>query len=150
MPPACLHTAETPLHEAPLVSTPYGAPLHVRRAYVSWHSLKLSPGYRPCCTFIAEAVHVATLTELGLRGVPRDTPPAFSSERIQHVAFLTHLHLRRRRSATFGAAASRICTAKQHSSRSSSVSVIIKSLLHAQRKPIISIARSWQPRLDVA
>jgi hypothetical protein len=99
MPPACLRTAETPLHAAPLVSASYGAPFtRLQQPRIAAHR-----------TFDAETAHDLALVASGLSGHLALVASGLSGHlaqaasipeprRTRHVALLVPPYLRRRKS----------------------------------------------------
>jgi hypothetical protein len=103
--PACLRTALPPLHVVPLVSASYDTPLHVWRNHV-----------------LRRPFDRAKATVRAAPSAPKQstTPPRphwaseasclDAPERARCVMLLTHSHLRRRRSASFGIAEGESCS----------------------------------------
>jgi hypothetical protein len=88
MPPACLRTAETPLHAAPLVSASYGAPFtRLQQPRIAAHR-----------TFDAETAHDLALVASGLSGHLAQAASIPEPRRTRHVALLVPPYLRRRKS----------------------------------------------------
>jgi hypothetical protein len=127
MPPACLRTAETPLHAAPLVSASYGAP------FTRLHQPRIAAH----CTFSAETAHDLAPGCVGSFGTPRlgrfhsraEAHPTrgASGSSIPSTPKVHRPRFRHRRPAPFGWAV----PAQQNSHNSSNISVFVKSPLQS-------------------